>query len=140
MADVNFQLTDRSAGGISAPGPVVNIPIGDERGSVAVVTSAPQLHDAPKGRRTSNSFANVPLGNGVGELSDKSRSGYVGKIQVTSAMPSDEEVIAAGNGRSNVSGGKGVEIGGPVGDRKILRKNLPDYPAWAEEKGISSDR
>jgi periplasmic protein TonB len=25
-----------------------------------------------------------------------------------------------------------------VGDRKILKRSLPEYPAWAEEKGVSA--
>ena len=42
-----------------------------------------------------------------------------------------------GDGRGgHVVTGKGFEIGGPVGDRKIIQRRLPEYPAWAEEKGI----
>src|SRR5262249_6265558 len=33
---------------------------------------------------------------------------------------------------------QGFELGGPVGDRKILRRKLPEYPDWAEEKGITA--
>jgi TonB family protein len=134
--DVHFELTDR--GGISgaAAGRVINVPIGDERSETAEVASAPELHDAPKGlRSTSGYHYNAPLGEGVGELAGKNRAGYVGAIQV--GEPSEEQVIAAGNSHGSAEG-HGFEIGGPVGDRKILRRHVPEYPAWAEEKGISA--
>ncbi len=68
-------------------------------------------------------------------MAGKNRKGYVANIQV--GEPSADEVVAAGNGHGSAVG-KGVEIGGPVGDRKILRRHIPEYPAWAEEKGISA--
>jgi TonB family protein len=133
-ADVHFQLTDR--GGIATGGPIVNIPIGDELGETAAVASAPSLHDVPTGKRhTSGYYYKAPLGDGVGELAGKARKGYVANIQV--GEPSEEAVIAAGNQHGDAAG-HGFEIGGPVGDRKILRRHLPEYPAWAEEKGISA--
>jgi TonB family protein len=131
-ADVKFELNER--GGISGAGAVVNIPIGTERSDAALV-SAPRLVQAPTGRRRISSSMQAPLGDGVGELAGKDRAGYVKAIQV--GEPSEEEVIAAGNSRGSAAG-RGVEIGGPVGDRKILRRHLPEYPAWAEEKGISA--
>jgi TonB family protein len=136
MADVQFELTER--GGISGSGGhVVAIPIGSESGETASIASAPQLHDLPAGRHTSGSHYQAPLGDGVGELAGKNRKGYVGAIQVGVGEPSEEEVLAAGTGHGS-SVGKGVEIGGPVGDRKIMHRKVPEYPAWAEEKGISA--
>ncbi len=136
MADVSFQLKDR--GGLAGgSGPTVAIPIGEERGEHAVVAASTQLHDAPKGRRHISNSYQAPLGEGVGELAGKSRTGYVGRIQVGTG-PSDDEIVAAGTERGEVSAGQGFEMGGPVGDRKILRKHLPEYPAWAEEKGITA--
>ena len=135
-SDVHFQLTDRGTS-IDGSAAVVAIPVGEERGETASIASAPELHDAPRGiHHTSNSYQ-APLGEGVGELAGKNRSGYVGTIEVSGAMPSEEEVIAAGSAHGSAAG-KGVEIGGPIGDRKILRRHLPEYPAWAEEKGISA--
>lgn len=137
MADVNFQLKDR--GGLSGGGPTVAIPIGEERGETAAIAAAPELHDAPKGRRHISNSYQAPLGEGVGELAGKNRTGYVGRVQIgMAAGPSEEEIIAAGTERGEVSAGQGFEMGGPVGDRKIVRKHLPEYPAWAEEKGITA--
>ncbi|OGR89607.1 MAG: hypothetical protein A2992_07625 [Elusimicrobia bacterium RIFCSPLOWO2_01_FULL_59_12] len=133
-SDIPFQLKDR--GGMSGGGAVVAIPIGDERSQTASIAAAPALHNAPKGRRLiSNSSYQAPLGDGVGELAGKNRSGYVASIQV--GGPSDQEIVAAGSSHGDVRG-QGFEVGGPVGDRKILRRHLPEYPTWAEEKGISA--
>ena len=46
-------------------------------------------------------------------------------------------IVPAGSSHGDVRG-QGFEVGGPVGDRKILRRHLPEYPTWAEEKGISA--
>jgi TonB family protein len=133
-SDVSFKLEDR--GSIAGHGSVVNIPIGEERGETASIATAPELHNAPKGmRHTSGYYAQAPSGEGVGELAGKNRTGYVGAIQV--GEPSEDQVIAASNSHGSAAG-HGFEIGGPVGDRKILRRHIPEYPAWAEEKGISA--
>jgi TonB family protein len=132
VSDVQFELHDKEISGVS--GHIVNIPIG-ERSDVAVVAYA-QLHNAPRGLHNTSSYKG-PLGEGVGELAGKNRKGYIGKIQVSGIEPTEDAILAAGNSRGK-AGGKGVEIGGPVGDRRILRKHLPEYPQWAEEKGISA--
>jgi TonB family protein len=136
-SDVHFELADRGA--INPGGQVVNIPVGEESGDQAVVASAPQLHDAPKGlQHISNSGYQAPLGEGVGELAGKNRGGYRGTIQVTGVEASDEEIAAVSKGHGGAISGQGFEIGGPIGDRKILRRHVPEYPSWAEEKGISA--
>ena len=136
-SDVHFELADR--GTVNPGGQVVNIPIGETSGETAVVASAPELHDAPKSLKSiSGSAYQAPLGEGVGELAGKNREGYHGSIEVTGADPSDEEVMAAGKGHGSAISGEGFELGGPIGDRKILRRHLPEYPQWAEEKGISA--
>jgi TonB family protein len=43
--------------------------------------------------------------------------------------------ISQGGGRSGVKS-KGFEIAGPLTKRPIVRKVIPQYPAWAEEQGI----
>jgi TonB family protein len=132
---VHFKVSDR--GSLAAGAAAIAIPIGEEQGDTALVgTSAPRLIDAPKGRRhIGGNSMGAPIGNGVGVLAGKARTGYVGAIQV--GEPSMQEVLAVANS-AGTAGGKGVEIGGPVGDRKILKRALPEYPSWAEEKGISA--
>ena len=48
--------------------------------------------------------------------------------------------LAAGSGSGSRSGGKktnkGFEIAGPLNNRPISKKVIPQYPAWAEEQGI----
>lgn len=76
-------------------------------------------------------------GQGAGaELSDrKGHMGYHGKIQTDTYVEGSMNGSTT-KGRTQI--GQGFEIGGPVGDRKILKRKLPEYPAWAEEKGISA--
>jgi TonB family protein len=132
-SDIHFKLEDR---GTMVGGGAMSIPIGEERGETAQIASAAELHEAPRGlRHTSGHTYQAPLGEGVGELAGRNRKGYVAAIQV--GGPSEDEVLAAGNGHGSAVG-KGAEIGGPVGDRKILKRQIPEYPAWAEEKGISA--
>jgi TonB family protein len=138
LSDVHFELTDKGSLPVGGPGAVVNIPVGEEAGEIAVVTSAPILHEAAKGpQRITGAYDKPGAGNGLGELSGKNRVGYHGAVQV--GEPSDQEIaLAAGStGRRGISG-QGFELGGPVGDRKILHRHLPEYPLWAEEKGISA--
>src|SRR6185437_6155670 len=104
----------------------------------AVLPGAAVLHSAPKGIRTVSGYRYRPgAGTGSGELSGRDRGGYHGVIQseeYTEGSLSGE----TGDGRGKTVAGHGFEIGGPVGDRKILRRKLPEYPDWAEEKGITA--
>ncbi len=34
---------------------------------------------------------------------------------------------------------KGMEISGPLADRKILKATAPEYPAWAKNQGVEAD-
>jgi len=135
--DIPFQLADR--GGISAGDTVVAIPVGEERGEIASLPSAPMIHDAPKGRVGKPGYRFEP-GEGSGELVGRDKSGKIGSYGVIKADTFTEGSL---NGMLNGKGGKvvagkGFEIGGPVGDRHITHRQLPQYPAWAEEKGISA--
>lgn len=140
-SDINFELTDRgalNAGG----GHVVAIPIGAESGDVAVLPQAQVFHEAPKGKSTVMGYRFKPGdGTGSGELAGKDRGGriggYHGAVQADSYIEGSLSA-ASGNGSGKVVTGQGFEIGGPVGDRKILARRLPEYPEWAEEKGISA--
>ena len=138
-ADIPFQLSDR--GGISAGERVVAVPIGEERGDTAVLPSAPMIHDAPKGLKGIAGYRYTPgQGSGSGELVGHDKSGHIGYHGAVAADTYIEGSLtgASGNGGGKVVAGKGFEIGGPIGDRKITHRRLPDYPAWAEEKGITA--
>lgn len=138
MSDVHFELSDRGSIGSGSAARVASIPLGEERGDTAIVASAPMIHEAAVGVKPVSSYGYKPtVGADLGILAGKNRVGYVGIVQV--GEPSDAEVNLAATavGHKGISG-HGFEIGGPVGDRKILRQHLPEYPAWAEEKGISA--
>jgi len=139
--DIPFQLADRE--GVSAGGTIVAIPIGEERGETAALASAPTIHDAPKARVGSPGYHYEPgQGSGSGELAghDKSGSGKIGSYGLVKADAFTEGSLSgmSGNGKGKVVTGKGFEIGGPVGDRRISHRQLPKYPDWAEEKGITA--
>jgi periplasmic protein TonB len=140
-ADIPFQLTER--GGLaSSADRVVAVPIGEERGDVASLPSAPMIHDAPKGLKGIAGYRYQPgQGSGSGELAGRDKGSAIGYHGIVKADTYVEGSLngTSGNGKSGkVVAGKGFEIGGPVGDRKISRRRLPEYPAWAEEKGISA--
>ncbi len=140
--DIPFQLSDR--GSIAGAGTrIVAIPIGEERGEVASLPSAPMIHDAPKGSKAVAGFRFTPgQGSGSGELSGHDKGGHIGYHGVARADTYIEGSLNGTNGNGKGGGkvvtGKGFEIGGPVGDRHITHRKLPEYPAWAEEKGISA--
>src|SRR5262249_30685787 len=95
---------------------------------------------APKGKNTVAGYRFTPgNGSGSGELSGKNKSftGYHGAVRADSYIEGSMSG-GGGNGKGKVITGQGFEIGGPVGDRKILKRKLPQYPEWAEEKGISA--
>ena len=137
--DIPFELTDR--GGMALGGAVVAIPVGEERGDVVALPSA-QIHDAPKGRIGSPGHHFEPgQRSDYGELSGHDKSGKIGfhgAVKADSYMEGSLNGVS-GNGKGGkVVTGKGFEIGGPVGDRHISHRKLPEYPALAEEKGISA--
>ncbi len=140
-SDIPFELSDRGSLA-TAGGRVVAIPVGEERGDIASLPSAPMIHDAPKGLKGVAGYRYTPgQGSGSGELVGRDKGsalGYHGIIQADTYVEGSLNG-ASGNGKSGkVVAGKGFEIGGPVGDRKIAHRRLPEYPAWAEEKGISA--
>jgi TonB family protein len=139
--DIHFELSDRGSLAASA-GQVVAIPLGEERGETAALPSAAVIHDAPRGPKAIAGYRFTPgQGSGSGELSGKDRGdlrGYHGAVKADMYVEGSLQG-ASGDGRgARVVSGKGFEIGGPVGDRKIIHRRLPEYPSWAEEKGISA--
>jgi len=129
--DINMKLTERS--GLAMPSAAVVVPIGAERSETVSLPSAPSLRQAPTGvRNTGYQFK-----PGAAELSDRNaRVGLGGTVRAPTYQ-SGEMSGASGAGSKMVTG-KGFEIGGPIGDRKIIKRVMPEYPAWAEEKGISA--
>lgn len=132
--DIAFKLEDRgpSMSGLKA----VAIPIAEERGETPYLPSA-QLTQAPKSIRTNMGARTPGQGMGSGELVGKNKNGYFG-VAKAPVMVQGELTGGSGKGRKTAIQGQGFEIGGPIGDRKILRRRLPEYPAWAEEKGITA--
>ncbi len=51
----------------------------------------------------------------------------------SAAQELDSQLGAGGRGKKT---NKGFEIAGPLNNRPIVRKVIPQYPAWAEEQGI----
>ncbi len=137
--DIPFKLTDRGSAGVGA-GAIVAIPIGEERGEIASLPSAPMIHDAPKGKVGVAGYRFEPgQGSGSGELAGRDKGGHLGYYGVVKADTYIEGSLNGTPGKGGkVVAGKGFEIGGPVGDRRIAHRKLPEYPAWAEEKGISA--
>lgn len=140
-SDVHFELSDRGALSASG-GAVIAIPMGEERGDQAVLPSAPVIHEAPTGPKAVAGYRYKPgQGSGSGELAGRDKGGSMGYHGVVKADAYVEGSLAGASGGTRggkVVSGKGFEIGGPVGDRKITQRRLPEYPAWAEEKGISA--
>src|SRR5258706_3486942 len=115
--DIPFQLAER--GGISAGDTVVAIPVGEERGEIASLPSAPMIHDAPKGRVGKPGYRFEP-GQGSGDLAGRDKSGKIGSHGIIKADTYVEGSLSVmANGKGKVVAGKGFEIGGPVGERHI---------------------
>lgn len=138
IQDVNFELSEPGALSEKAGGgPVVNIPLADEQGDMVTVAPAPALHAAPGDGRHTLTTHDRP-GDFGGELAGRNRTGLHAHINLDTQGISDAILAADGGERGIRASGLGFEIGGPVGDRRILQKQLPEYPSWAEEKGISA--
>jgi TonB family protein len=138
--DIPFQLSERGSG-ITAGRDVVAIPIGEEKGDLASLPSAPRIPGALIGKKGVAGYRYAPgEGSGSGELASHDKSGHIGYYGAVKADTYIEgSLTGVGNGKGGkVVTGKGFEIGGPVGDRKITHRKLPEYPAWAEEQGISA--
>jgi TonB family protein len=134
--DIPFELTDRA--GIASGGAIVAIPVGEERGEIASLPSA-QIHESAKVRFGAAS-GSPGQSSGYGELQGHDKSGKIGFYgSVKADVYSEGSLSGASGGKGGkVVAGKGFEIGGPVGDRRITHRKLPEYPQWAEEKGISA--
>ena len=54
----------------------------------------------------------------------------------SAAAQLDAQLGASAGGSAKAKGKKGFDIAGPLNDRPILKKVIPQYPPWAEEQGI----
>ncbi len=69
----------------------------------------------------------------------KQKTGKIGSYGTVKADAFVQGTLeGAASSKADKVAGKGFSIGGPVGDRKILARRLPQYPAWAEEQGITA--
>lgn len=128
--NVHFKLTERS--GLAMPSAAVVVPIGAEQSETVSLPSGPSLRQAPTGVR---STGYSPKSKAGGDLSDRGKIGLGGSVRAPTIQTGNE---MSGTGTGKTVTGKGFEIGGPIGDRKILNRAMPEYPAWAEEKGITA--
>lgn len=128
--DVHMQLVDKSSlAGTSYKSVIV--PIADERGDVAQLPSA-TLHNAPKGSHSGYRFK---PGEGAAELAGRDKTGY---HSVIVSETNDEGTLSTSGGAVKTIKGNGFEISGSVGNRKVLSRQVPEYPRWAEERGITA--
>jgi len=93
-------------------------------------------------------------GSGIGSggpltrkgLKEKEKERVVGKGVVFSRAPRKEEESASGSGSEEDNGvarkeqrGRVIfEIRGPLSRRKVLYRDIPSYPEWAEKEGIEA--
>lgn len=132
--DVRFKLQDKSAlAGLDSRRVVV--PLAEERGDIAVLPATPTLIDTKKGIGKGGYRFKPGEGSGAGELVGRNRTGVHGVIKTERYQ---EGAISGSGGAGKTIEGNGFQITGTVGDRKILHRQLPEYPAWAEEKGITA--
>lgn len=78
-------------------------------------------------------------GRGFGSGSGSGSGFGVGSVGIPSAAQRlDEQLGASGSGPGKTSKGskRDFEISGPMSNRPIAFKVIPQYPAWAEEQGI----
>ncbi len=107
---------------ISGTGGTGNAPTGATRGSVL----------------QNRSGSGSSFGRGFGSGSGNGRgSGYGSGSEGIPGAASDLDArLGAGSGSGRATNKKGFDIAGPLGNRPILHKVIPQYPAWAEEQGI----
>ncbi len=106
---------------ISGTGGTGNAPTGATRGSVLADRSG------------------TGGGGGIGRGFGGGRgSGFGGGAEGIpgAAADLDAQIGASASGSRSVKNKKGFDIAGPLGNRTILHKVIPQYPAWAEEQGI----
>jgi len=100
--------------------------------------------NAPTGAARGSSLQDRPGSGSGGGLVSKAMFGSGGgsSIGAIGGIPSEvaelDKQLAATTAAASRSAGpkKGFEIAGPLNNRPILHKAIPQYPSWAEEQGI----
>jgi TonB family protein len=95
--------------------------------------------NAPTGARTGAVLANRS-GGGSGGLVNRGTGRGSGIGSGIEGVPSasrqlETESVGTGAARTKQTQ-KGFQLEGPLGNRGIVKKVIPQYPAWAEEQGI----
>ena len=109
---------------ISGTGGTGNAPTGAPRGSVL----QDRAGSGGSGLVGRGGFGGSGRGSGFGSGSEGIPS---------AAADLDSQLGSSAGGSARVKGSKkGFDIAGPLNNRPILRKVIPQYPAWAEEQGI----
>ncbi len=110
---------------ISGTGGTGNAPTGATHGQVLSDRSG---GPGGGGRVAGSWFGSGRSGGGFG-------AGVQGIPSAAADLDAQLAASASGSGRGMKSK-KGFEIAGPLNNRTIVRKVIPQYPAWAEEQGI----
>ncbi|MFA5976096.1 MAG: energy transducer TonB [Elusimicrobiota bacterium] len=112
---------------LSGTGGTGNAPTGAPSGSVLTNRAG-----------SSGGFGRGGFGSGTGRGSGLgSGSGLGGGIPSAAAQLEQELEASNASGKSSKrAGGSGPEIVGPLKNRPVVKKVIPQYPAWAEEQGI----
>jgi TonB family protein len=95
--------------------------------------------NAPTGAPSGSTLQQRSGGGGRGGWGGGRGSGIgtgLGGDAMPGAAQQLEGSVGQGGGASKSVKGKGFEISGPLTNRPISYKVIPEYPAWAEEQGI----
>jgi TonB family protein len=109
---------------LSGTGGTGNAPTGATQGSVLQDRAG---SGGGGGLVSRGMFGGGGAGGGIG-------TGVEGIPSAAKAL--DAELGASAGGSAKAKGKKGFDIAGPLNNRPILHKVIPQYPAWAEEQGI----
>ena len=102
------------------------------------------IGNAPTGAPSGSSLQNrAGSGRGGGGLVSRpmfgSSGGGISQGGIPSAATELDQQLAASvsaGSQAKASSKKGFDIAGPLNNRPIMHKVIPQYPAWAEEQGI----
>ena len=122
-----IRVPSTSVGNMSAigTGAPATIQVPGSGGISNAPTSAPSLQERGGGTVSRTLFQSRGQGSNIG-------SGIEG---IPSAAADLDRQLSSGSESRNKKP-KGVELEGPIGNRGIVKKVIPQYPAWAEEQGI----
>jgi TonB family protein len=109
---------------LSGTGGTGNAPTGATHGSVLQDRTGAGGGGGFGGRGFGNGGRGGGIGTGIGGIP-------------SAAADLDAQLASSSNGTGGTAKNKkGFDIAGPLNNRPILHKVIPQYPAWAEEQGI----